>query len=222
MPTDARAAAARNNAEWCDIVCGSHGLVGRTDDEAWSVPRRSPQWYPDAVTLRPGVDAEALLAHIDAGPGASVKDSFADLDLSGYGFRVLFDAQWIHRPPTAAPVDAPLTPIRTPEGLAAWAAAHGGGELFRPALLADPRVRILARHDDRGAVTGGAVLNGGDGRYGVSNLFTRTADPRNIWDGVRATVPTASLLGYEPNPDLPPALDAGFLPTGPLRVWLHD
>ncbi|RZT78699.1 hypothetical protein EV382_1891 [Micromonospora violae] len=212
--------AARNNAEWCDIVCGSHGLVGRTDADAWSVPRRSPPWYPDAVTLRPGVDAEALLARIDAGPGASVKDSFADLDLSGYGFRVLFDAQWIHRRPADLPGDAPLDPVTTTDGLASWAAAQGGGSLFRPALLADPRVRVLARHDHRGEITGGAVLSGG-GPYGVSNLFTRTDCSRDIWGAVCATVPDAPLVGYETTPDLTPALSAGFATTGPLRVWLH-
>ncbi|MGC4746180.1 hypothetical protein ACLQ28_11015 [Micromonospora sp. DT201] len=221
MLKDMRPAAARNNAEWCDIVCGSHGLAGRTDADAWSVPRRSPPWYPDAVTLRPGVDAETLLGRIDAGPGASVKDSFADLDLSGYGFRVLFDAQWIHRPPARPPVGEPLDPVTTPEELAAWAAAHGGGELFRSALLADPRVRVLARHDDQGALTGGAILGGEDGRYGVSNLFTRTNDPLDIWQGICATVPAAQLVGYESTPDLPPALQAGFIPTGPLRVWLN-
>lgn len=222
MPEDLRTAAARNNAEWCDIVCGSHGLAGRTDVEAWSVPRRSPPWYPDAVTLRPGVDAEALLARIDAGSGASVKDSFADLDLSGYGFRVLFDAQWIHRAPTDPPLEAPLTPVTTPEDLAVWAAAHGGGELFRPALLTDPRVRVLARHDDQGGLTGGAVLSGGSDVYGVSNLFTHTNNPRSIWHGVCATLPRTTLVGYESTPDLTPALEAGFTPTGPLRVWLHD
>ncbi|MET7667636.1 hypothetical protein [Micromonospora luteifusca] len=221
MLKDARAAAARNNAEWCDIVCGSHGLTGRTDAEAWSVPRRSPPWYPDAVTLRLGVDAEALLARIDAGPGASVKDSFADLDLSGYGFRVLFDAQWIHQQPAKPAVDAPLTPVGTPDELAAWAAAHGGGGLFRSALLTDPRVRVLARHDDRGVLTGGAVLSGNDGRYGVSNLFTHTDDPLDIWHGVCATVPAAALVGYESTPDLTPALNAGFTPSGTLRVWLN-
>ncbi|MEU7972604.1 hypothetical protein AB0B48_11230 [Micromonospora sp. NPDC049089] len=221
MQEDERvAAAARNNAEWCDIVCGSQGLAGRTDADAWWVPYRSPRWYPDAVTLRPGVDAEALLSRIDAGPGASVKDSFADLDLSGYGFRVLFDAQWIHRPPTAPPVDTPLAPVTTPDELAAWAAAHDGGDLFRPALLADPRVRVLARHDDRGVVTGGAVLSG-DGPYGVSNLFARVDTSRAIWRAVCATVPDAPLFGYESTPELTPALSAGFTTTGPLRIWLH-
>ncbi|MEU7847802.1 hypothetical protein AB0B74_17745 [Micromonospora parva] len=220
MQEDVRVAAARNNAEWCDIVCGSHGLPGRTDADAWSVPRRSPQWYPDAVTLRPGVDAEALLARLDAGPGASVKDSFADLDLSGYGFRVLFDAQWIQRQPAPPPADAPLDRVSTPDDLASWAAAHGGGTLFRPALLADPRVLVLARHDDRGVLTGGAVLSG-DGPYGVSNLFARTGTAHDVWRAVCATVPDAPLVGYETTEDLSPALAAGFTTAGPLRIWSH-
>ncbi|MGQ5261562.1 hypothetical protein ACTWLT_12455 [Micromonospora sp. ZYX-F-536] len=220
MSEEVRGAAARNNADWCDVVCGTHGVTGRTDADAWSVPRRSPPWYPDAVTLRPGVDAGALLARIDAGSGASVKDSFADLDLSGHGFRVLFDAQWIHRPSADPPGGATLDRVTTPERLAAWATAHGGGDLFRPALLADPRVRVLARYDDRGAIVGGAVVSG-DGPYGVSNLFARTGDPDDIWHAVLTTLPHLPLLGYESGPDLAPALRAGFVPLGPLRVWLR-
>ncbi|MET7876456.1 hypothetical protein ACPXB1_11295 [Micromonospora sp. DT68] len=217
---DVREAAARNNAEWCDVVCGSHGVAGWFDADAWSTPRRSPTWYPDAVTLRPGVDADALLARIDAGPGASVKDSFADLDLAGHGFEVLFDAQWIHRPPTDPPAGPLLTRVTTPQGLAAWAAAHGGGDLFRPAVLTDPRVRVLARYDDRGEVVGGAVVSG-DGVLGVSNLFAGTDGPDEIWRGVLATVPGLPLVGYESGPDLTPALKAGFTAVAPLRVWLR-
>ncbi|MEV4821977.1 hypothetical protein [Micromonospora sp. NPDC049274] len=220
MSNDVREAAAHDNAHWCAAVCASHGLTGRIDADAWSVPRRSPQWYPDAVTLRPGVDPAALLARIDAGAGASVKDSFADLDLSAYGFRVLFEAQWIHRPPTDPPASPPLTPVTSPEGLAAWAGAHGGGELFRPELLADPRIRVLARHDESGAVVGGAVVSGDD-PSGVSNVFATTGDPASIWRGVVATRPGVTVVGYETAPDLPPARRAGFRPAGPLRVWLR-
>ncbi|MEH1165066.1 hypothetical protein V6V47_06740 [Micromonospora sp. CPCC 205539] len=218
---DLRVVAALDNARWCGIVCDSHGLRSVTDTDTWSVARRSPPWYPDAVTLRPGIDGDALLTRIDAGPGASVKDSFADLDLTEHGFRVLFDAQWIHRPPVDPPVGTPLTPVTTPAGLAAWAAAHGGGELFRPALLDDPRVRILAHCDDSGAVAGGVIVSG-DGVYGVSNLFAHTVDPAEIWLGLLATLPRVPLVGYEADPELAPALAAGFTRLGPLRVWLHD
>ncbi|WBB68179.1 hypothetical protein [Micromonospora sp. WMMD812] len=239
--------AAADNAQWCGSVCASHGLAGRTDADAWSVPRRSPPWYPDAVTLRPGVRAAVLLNRIDDGPGASVKDSFADLDLAPYGFRVLFAADWIHRPPADPPAlgepaaDAPaarrpgtgrsaaqrpgavpLTPVTSPDRLAAWAAAHGGGALFRPELLADPRVTVLARYAPDGSVAGGAVLHRSGPATGVSNVFAVGDGVAEIWAGICATRPGAPLVGYESGPDLDPALRVGFARVGPLRVWLRD
>ncbi len=210
--------AVRDNAAWCDLVCRTHGVAGVVDGDAWSVPRRSPTWYPDAVTLRPGVDAATLLGRIDAGPGASVKDSFADLDLTPYGFRVLFDARWIHRPAGAGQPSPSLTPVTTPAGLATWAEAHGGGPLFRPALLADPRVTVLARPDASG-VGGGAILHRAGPAVGVSNVFARTVAAQEVWAALPATAP---LVGYESGADLAAAQQAGFRPVGPLRVWLRD
>ncbi|EEP70072.1 hypothetical protein MCAG_00399 [Micromonospora sp. ATCC 39149] len=216
-----RTVAARDNADWCDLVCRAHGLAGAYDADAWSVPRRSPPWYPDAVTLRPGVDAARLLARIDTGPGASVKDSFADLDLTPYGFRVLFSAEWIHRPATAAPGGVALAPVDSARGLARWAAAHGNEALSRPALLADSRITFLARHDGDGALTGGGVLTDTGQAVGVSNIFASDGDLAGVWRGVVAACPGRPLVGYEPGGGLPPAEDAGFRSAGPLRVWLR-
>jgi hypothetical protein len=94
--------AARNNAEWCDAVCREHGLSPVFDGPLWWCADRTPQFYPDAVTLRPGVSADAVLAHVDGSAGCSVKDSFVDLELDG--FDVLFDAQWMV-------LDEPLPPV---------------------------------------------------------------------------------------------------------------
>ncbi|MER7458671.1 hypothetical protein [Micromonospora sp. NPDC126480] len=216
---DTTIGAVRDNAAWCDLVCRTHGLAGVADDDAWSVPHRSPTWYPDAVTLRPGVAAATLLGRIETGPGASVKDSFADLDLAPYGFRVLFGARWIHRRAGATPLPGvPLTPVSTPAALAGWAEAHGGGELFRPALLADPRVTVLARLDGTG-VAGGAILHRGGPLVGVSNVFARTVGPAEIWAALPAT---DALVGYESGDDLVAAERVGFRTAGALRVWLHD
>jgi hypothetical protein len=63
--------------------------------------RRSPSLYPDAVTLREHASAHDLLPRIDSSPGCSVKDSFASVDLSADGFRLLFEAEWID--PSAHP-----------------------------------------------------------------------------------------------------------------------
>lgn len=211
--------AAANNAAWCDAVCRTHGLTGRLDAGAWSVSRRSPPAYPDAVTLRPDVTAGEVLTRIDVGSGASVKDSFATVDLTRYGFQVLIEAEWIHRAPGGVPEGPELVPVTTASALAAWADAHGGGPVFRPALLADPAVTVLARHDPAGAVTGGAVVSRGGGALGVSNLFG--TDPMALWHGVCARFPDEPLVGWEAGADLVAAGRAGFHPVGPLRVWWH-
>src|SRR3954447_21545863 len=101
------AAAVRENAEWVDLVCRAHGLPTTFTPDCWHTARRSPPFYPDAETLRPGVAPSAVLEDIETGPGCTVKDSFADLGLSPLGFQVLFDATWICRP--AGPAPGPVT-----------------------------------------------------------------------------------------------------------------
>ncbi|MEV3991091.1 hypothetical protein AB0J57_19500 [Streptomyces sp. NPDC049837] len=223
-------AAARNNAEWCDALCRAHGLgAGTFGGRAWTHPRRTPPYYPDAVTLAPEASAEQVLDGIDrSAPGCSVKDSFAALDLTGHGFEPLFDAQWIHRPADApAPPlagAAPWEPVRTAAGLAAWETAWSGGapmDLFRPALLTDPATTVLAGRAPDGRIVAGAVVShsADPGVVGVSNVFG--ADP---WPGCLAAVtrlwPGTPAVGYEHGDDLTAALHHGFTATGTLRVWV--
>lgn len=225
-------AAARNNAEWCAAVSRSHGLAGEFAVESWAAPARTPVYYPDAVTLVPGVDAAALVARIDtAAPGASVKDSFADADLAGFGFRVLFEAQWIHRLPGAPTVASELewSQVRTPDALRAWALAWDGGEgqaeLFRPDLLEDPSVVVLSGFSADGRVVAGAVVNRSGELVGVSNVFSIDGGADTAWPPVLAAVdrlfPSLPVVGYEHGDDLAAAVRHGFAPIGPLRVWLH-
>ncbi|KUH35721.1 MULTISPECIES: hypothetical protein [Streptomyces] len=162
--------AALDNARWCAAVCRAHDLPpGTFGDRAWTSARRTPPLYPDAVTLRADATPEDVLGGVDrTSPGCSVKDGFAALDLAPHGFRVLFEARWIHRaagpPPTAPPT--PWEPVRTAGALAAWERAWSGGSTpgpFRPALLADPGVTVLAGRAPDGRITSGAVLSHGTG-----------------------------------------------------------
>lgn len=189
-------------------------------------------YYPDAVTLAPGVDPAALVARIDTtAPGASVKDSFADVDLSGSGFQVLFEAHWIHRLPGAPTIASDLDWGRanTPEALRAWALAWDGGEgqagLFRPELLGDPSVVVLSGFSAEGRVVAGAVANRSGEVVGVSNVFAIDGGTDTAWPLVLAAVdrlfPALPVVGYEHGDDLAAAVRHGFAPIGPLRVWLH-
>lgn len=233
---DVLLAAARNNAEWCEAVCRAHGLPGVFAPDAWTGARRTPPLYPDAVTLAPGARADAVLARIDTeAPGCSVKDSFADLDLAGAGFTVLFEARWIHRR-AGAPAPAAAT---GPGGLdwsavagagelaeweAAWGAEEEGGGLFRPALLAGGSAFLAGRADGR--IVAGAVATAHAGVVGVSNLFAADEQSTDAaWAGALAAVadrwPDRDVVGYESGADLDAAVRAGFTPVGPLRVWLR-
>ncbi|RSD22124.1 hypothetical protein [Amycolatopsis eburnea] len=76
------------NASWCDLV-----WPGQFRPRAWTSATRTPEYYPDAVTLSPDATAADVLPFIDGSAGCSVKDSFATLDLPG--FSVLFEATWL-------------------------------------------------------------------------------------------------------------------------------
>lgn len=229
-----RAAAARNNADWCATVSSSHGIVGTFDEAAWWSSRRTPPYYPDAVTLRHDAAPADFLPGLDTGsPGCTVKDSFATLDLTSDGFSQLFSAQWIHR---AAGIAVPATPglrierVRSADQLRAWQAAWQGGDealdIFRSVLLDDPSVLVLAVRDGETRI-GGVVLNRSTDVVGLSNLFAAThVDPTAIWSAALTAAadhfPGLPTVGYEQGDDLLPALDSGFTVLGPLRVWRYD
>jgi hypothetical protein len=222
-------AAARNNAEWCDLVCRSHGLGTKWEKSAWKSQRRSPRFYPDAVSLDTSVTAADLLEGIDRSAGCSVKDSFASLDLTPEGFRILFEATWIQRPPTPPQsLDNGLVwrIVRTADELRMWAAAHGGGEVFRPELPAQPEIAFLGAYDSAGTLAGGAIAHRGQDVAGVGNVFACDHDPRAIWASVSGAVtdnyPDLPIVGYESGTNLELALRAGFEESGSLRVWLRD
>ncbi|WP_107451252.1 hypothetical protein [Streptomyces sp. RTd22] len=185
-----------------------------------------------ALTLVPGADWAALVARIDtAAPGASVKDSFADLDLTAAGFQVLFEAKWIHRPasPPAAASNLDWRVAGNPDTLRAWALAwdngDGNADLFRPALLHDPATSLLAGQSADGRVVAGAVASRSDHVVGISNVFALDGGPDAAWpvvlDAVNRLFPSLPVVGYEQGDDLVAAIRHGFAPVGKLRIWLY-
>ena len=133
-------------------------------------------------------------------------DSFGDLDLDRHGFELLFEAAWFHGPA----VDGPPGPL--PEGwsvvstapdLAAWSEAHDYTGVLAPAVLDNPRFRILARHRD-GALVGGAVTHRGTDVVDLSNVWGD--DDPSLYDEVLAAVqalhPGRAVTGYADGAEL--------------------
>src|SRR5690606_21469097 len=101
-------------------------------------------YYPNAVTLEQSGTA-AQLAYIkelsvSGIPGEwAVKDSFCALNLAPLGFRVLFEAEWIYRPPALFKPAFSLPGVRWVQigeeaALADWELAWRGesGDEFTP------------------------------------------------------------------------------------------
>lgn len=210
-------------------------MPGRFDPDAWVSPRRTPPYYPDAVTLDPTVPGRSLLERIDIiAPECSIKDSFATLDLGPFGFRIGHEAEWIYREPpsalTAIPQDLRWVAVETPDGLSAWASAwdvEGEGiDLFRPALLPDPSVTILGGYVGDSIVAGAIANRTGDSLVGLSNVFTTVGDLEGAWSGIlgylETAFPSLSIVGYEAGDALAVARRRGFESAGPLRIWFKD
>lgn len=227
-----RPMAAANNAEWCDVVCRTHGAQTRFDDDAWTSRTRTPPYYPDAVTLVPEPSVPELLARIDTSPGCSIKDSFASLDLTAYGFRVLFEAEWIVR--RSAALQPPATGphwdlVRDADGLATWEQAWRGDDgppgVFRAELLDHESVALLAaRTSDH--VVAGAILNRSSDVVGISNFFTDARVASAGRAGCLAFAgtlhPGSTFVGYESGDALDAARTHDFETAGSVRVWLHE
>ena len=219
--------AARNNAEWCDAFCRTHGAVGRFDTDSWSSRARTPPLYPDAVTLRPAVPVELLLSRVDASAGCSIKDSFADLDLAAAGFELLFRAEWLCQSPSGGSDAARGWSVVTlPAELERWEAAWGGSpgvhRFFRAALLTNEAVAVLARYERERPIAG-AIANRSAAAIGLSNVFDTGGERESAWAGgasaARALWGPWPVVGYDSGAALEGARRVGFVTIGELAVW---
>jgi hypothetical protein len=223
------AAAARNNAEWCDAFCRAHRIAGTFEEVRWWSAVRTPPLYPDVVTLAPGLDSEQVIAGADRSRGCSVKDSYADLDLSEAGFEELFRAEWL----TCEPADIEgrsglrWSAVSGDNHLAEWEAAWddepGTERFFPPALLADPAIAFLGGWDgDR--IAAGAIANRSSAVIGISNVFARVGDLELAYAAAASAITEQwepmPLVAYDHGEPLRAARRAGFQPIGELRVWL--
>ncbi|MDS0132262.1 hypothetical protein H5970_11085 [Amycolatopsis sp. CM201R] len=169
-------------------MCG-----GEFGPRAWTSPSRTPEYYPDAVTLTPDATAADILPFVDASAGCSVKDSFATLALPG--FSVLFEATWIACGPGV------------PEPGWRRVTEHG--------FPVDASVAVLSRGPAL------VVAHRGEEVVGLSNFAGPASAWPGAVAAVAAAFPGLPVVGYEHGDALRIALDHGASALGPLRVWVR-
>ncbi|OXM82863.1 hypothetical protein [Paenibacillus rigui] len=211
-----------NNIAWCGIVCRLHGLTPISGEGIWGLCSKAPEYYPDIITFRRQVTSDEVNDFIGNREVFGIKDSFANLDMLPFGFRVLFDAKWIYHPPVVD-LDDHLRGwivVSTAEAFAQWTFASGLQKVLQPALLEEKDVKIFM-YEIHGEKSG-FVANLSDHVVGISNVFSN--ENKMIWPDivriVSAYFPGVPMVGYEKGEALAAALQSGWTTLGPLRVWI--
>lgn len=230
--TDRLLLAARNNAVWCDTVCRTHGLAGILDELAWTSPRRTPPYYPDAVTLSPEVGEYDILSRIDPSDGASVKDSWSRLDLTSEDFARLVVGEWLwweaHEPTPRPRETLQWRRVTTPDEMKSWSRAWSADPedagILGSDLLAEPDVHVLAAGTSDTGIAAGCIVNVTDGVAGLSNTFAAQADQERTWHeavaAARLLVGDMPLASWDAGAGVEAAVATGAERLGPLTVWI--
>jgi hypothetical protein len=223
-------AAAANNAHWCDAVVAAHGGATLTDHWLWIAQGPVPPLYPGIVTLRPGAQAAVTAALVVRDAVIAIKDSFADLDLSPFGFEPVIEGEWLAAAP-GGPDHSEFTVVTDAAGLSAWNAAWRAGEslpdgfvMFPDTLIPHGDVRFAVWGPANGPLAGG-ILNRAAGVVGLSNLFSAAPPGPELRRGLtglaRSTWPGLPIVMWDSGTAVATARDAGFHRLGPLRVWVR-
>lgn len=212
-----------NNADWCSAVCRAHDVGVTVENGIWRTHATPPRFYPDAMTLRPGLTSSALIGGLADRPVCAVKDSWGSLDLRDAGFAPLLTASWIRRVPDDDDVTAlEWARVDDRSGALVWEDAAEQPGLLRPRLLRDTAVRVLLARDGA-TVVGGAILFRSASAVGLSSVFTTLEERGAVWGDLPAVAqrkfPGVPMVGYEHGADLDLATAAGFRVMGELRVW---
>ena len=200
------------SVQWYDDVFAALGIPATRDDGLWVAGGAPPRWHSAVKTLRPGVPTTAVLDALAPFPRGTAADSFGDQDLRRRGFRLIVDAQWLHREAAPAPAGPPAgwRAVHDPAGRAAW------NESRDTDVPSHPRIALLGRWEG-GRLMGGTVLHEAGGVLGVSNTWNAAWD--EVLELAAALHPGVPLTAYAADGDLEAAVAAGFAPVGPQRVW---
>lgn len=218
-------AAVDASLSWYDALCALHAVPCGIEDDVWLAYSTPPPLHSTAKTVEPTARADRILAALGPHGHGSIADSFGVLDLTDAGFRLLFEARWVHHPGqnvSSRRLPAGWAVVRTATELANWTARHDTAAVLLPGLLARSAFCILAKRAEDQLVAG-AVLHLNAGVVYISNVWTHRLelDWSELVNIAGALYPERSLVGYESGEDLERARMAGFHDIGPQRVWIR-
>ncbi|RDU38718.1 hypothetical protein DRW41_03935 [Neobacillus piezotolerans] len=215
-----------NNVAWCEIVCNTHGIAGISKQQVWGLLSKAPPFYPEIITISKDVPIEEIKHFIENGNDSSIKDSYANNDLARFGFKILFEAEWIYHSSVSdlEPIQSNRRVITTEEDLAQWTITSELDGVIKPDLLKRKNVKIFILEKNDGIY--GFIANLNANVVGISNVFSIGKENKSLWRDIPQVVanefPGLAMVGYEHGSTLEDAHLSGWRSIGPLRVWFKS
>jgi len=226
ISNDLLLSAVRNNAEWCELVAHSHGAHGQWLGQAWRTTIRMPPFYPNAVSIESGIQKETVADIVAELPeNCAWKDSFAELELAEYGFKVLYEANWLALTDSLSGETAlrPASFVTSSDELAEWIAAWGetpiGKTIFPPKLLGSKVRFIFCKIGEK--ISSGLIANHSGNSVGISNCFGNFKEISQCIGRAYKWAKGQPVVGYSSDVESKEMQERGFKQLGNLRVWVR-
>lgn len=232
--------AIQNNNDLYEIVFKPHRINSHRTNSLWYCLEKTPPLYSNLVSVSADWTPDKIFKTVELNferekwERWSIKDSFARLNLKKYGFKKLFDAQWIYLEaanfkPSVGEKKLRYKIADNEKLLSAWRLAWDsderlGKEIFRLELLDDPNAYFIAGFDDE-KIMSGCFINRTDNVLGISNFFALN-DNATYWaemiSFVFDSIERADIVGYERRNTVEKLRQLGFEAVGELIVWLKS
>jgi hypothetical protein len=226
-----------NNNDLYEAILGSQDINSHKTDSIWYSLEKTPPFYSNLVTVSKEWKPDDVFRKINFNYKRenweewTIKDSFAVLDLTEFGFTKLFDAQWMYLEsvdfiPTKNSENLHYEIVDKEEILSAWRLVWDsddqiGKAVFNPKLLNNPKVYIVAGYKDAQIVSGCFVNKTGN-VLGISNFFAPDKDVyywSDVISFIHDSVECLDVVGYERNELVDKLHLLGFESIGNLTVW---
>ena len=215
--TDWVQSAIQNNIDWYQAQCTAHEIANVRTESTWYSTQNMPPLYSNLI-LTHEQDAE-LIPKIDKNlaTGWSIKDATGNLDLTAYGFDVLFEAHWFVREPSDCEAPNDVSRIASDAAFSKWVMAwNEAPEVFRAHFWRYPDVSFYHDLDWQG----GIAANVSQDAVGIINPWGNEASINKCIQAIAHQHPTLPIVGYDHMPEISAMSQLGFRSTAPLKVWL--
>lgn len=235
---DKRLQAIYNNNGLYEAIFGTHQIEFQQTNLIRYSLEKTPPLYSNLVTISQNWKPDDIFRKIDRNNEKeiwdewSIKDSFNELDLIEYGFRRLFDAQWIY-------LEAEnFTPLKTDKNLryeivadentlSDWRLVWDsnkelGREIFKPESLNNSKLHYIAGYEGKQIVCG-CLVNKTDNVLGISNFFAPVREIEywsELIEFIFTEIEQTDIVGYERKEFVDKLTSLEFESVGDLTVWL--